>query len=128
MADQTGQHNLVKLSDSDVRLAEPWEEIRGLDVYDSTGEQIGAVEDLYVDEQKRKVRFLDVGAGGFLGIGEKHFLIPVEALTDVDVDYDRMTINQNQEKVLASPDFDTNVVPEYGYQWDVYDYYGYLYP
>ncbi len=35
---------------------------------------------IYVDTGERKVRFLDAGAGGFLGIGEKHFMIPVEAV------------------------------------------------
>jgi hypothetical protein len=29
------------------------------------------------------VRFLDVGAEGFLGLGKKHFLIPVEAVSGV---------------------------------------------
>jgi hypothetical protein len=29
------------------------------------------------------VRFLHVGAEGFLGIGEKHFLIPVEAMSGI---------------------------------------------
>jgi hypothetical protein len=41
------------------------------------------------------MRFLDVGAGGFLGLGEKHFLIPVEAVTGVGED--GVTINRNRE-------------------------------
>ncbi len=74
------QHpNLVKLSESeDIRVQEPWQDIRELDVYDINGEQIGSVEDLYVDREAQLPRFLDVAAGGFLGIGKKHFLIPVE--------------------------------------------------
>ena len=43
--------NLVKLSDSDIRLDEPWHDIRELAVYDIDGEQIGSVEDLYVDQK-----------------------------------------------------------------------------
>ncbi len=66
MAQHTDQHQLVKLSDTELRLQEPEQDIRGLDVYDSDGNQIGTVEDLYVDLEERKVRFLDVGAGGFL--------------------------------------------------------------
>jgi hypothetical protein len=42
-----------------------------------------SVEDLYIDRQEREVRFLEVGAGGFLGIGEGRFLVPVEAVTKV---------------------------------------------
>ena len=42
--------NLVKLSDSeDIRLQEPWQDIRQLGVYDTNGEQIGSVQELYVD-------------------------------------------------------------------------------
>ena len=70
--------DLVKLSESDIHLDEPWQDIRQLDVYDTHGEQIGSVEDLYVDRHARDPRFLDVSAGGFLGIGKKHFLIPVD--------------------------------------------------
>ncbi len=107
-----------------MRLEEPEQDIRGLDVYDDEGNQIGIVEDLYVDREERKVRFLDVGAGGFLGIGEKHFMIPVEAVTDVGDD--GVTIEQGAEKVMGSPPFDTDVVPPTtDYQRNVYDYYGY---
>src|SRR5919107_5088323 len=51
-------------------------------VYDRDGEKLGTVKDLYLDEEDGEVRFLDVGAGGFLGIGEKHFMVPMEAVTD----------------------------------------------
>jgi sporulation protein YlmC with PRC-barrel domain len=125
MTERTRQHEFVKLSDSDFRLQASDQDIRGLDVYDTTGNQIGHVEDLYVDDQDRKVRFLDVGAGGLLGVGKKHFLIPVEAIADVGEG--RVTIDENREKVVGSPAFDPNVVPEPHYHRDLYDYYGYPY-
>ncbi len=58
--EQTG---LVKLGDSDLVLQEQTQDIRGLDAYDESGQEIGTVEDLYVDESENKVRFLEVGAG-----------------------------------------------------------------
>ncbi len=127
MTERTGTNlSLVKLSDSEFVLEDRTQDIRGLDVYDSNGDEIGSVEDLYVDEEERKVRFLDVGAGGFLGIGEKHFLIPVEAVAKV---YDDgITVDQSREKVSGSPPFDTDVVPRPSYQREVYDYYGYTDP
>lgn len=121
MADQ---HGLVKLGDSEYRLEAPEQDIRGLDVYDRDGREIGSVEGLYIDTEERKVRFLDVGAGGFLGLGEKHFMIPVEAVTDVGEE--GVTIEHGREKVTGSPPFDTDVVPPTtDYQRDVYGYYGY---
>lgn len=119
-------HELVKLNYSDFRLVEPEQDIRGLDVYDRDGDQIGSVEDLYADTDAREVRYLDVGAGGFLGLGEKHLLIPLEAVTDREDN--RVNINRHRDQVLGSPPFDADVVPATDYQRDLYDYYGYPYP
>src|SRR5918998_5326903 len=81
---------LVSLGDSDFVPANPEDDLRGKDAYDAQGQPIGSVEDLYIDPQEREVRFLEVGAGGFLGIGQKPFLVPVEAITLVAED--RVTI------------------------------------
>lgn len=117
------QLGLVRLSDSELILTDNTQDVYGYDVFDESGEQIGSVEDLYADEQAREVRFLDVAAGGFFGIGERHFLIPVEAVTGVDEG--RLTVNQSREKVVDSPPLDRSVVPRSSYQRDIYEYYGY---
>jgi ferritin-like metal-binding protein YciE/sporulation protein YlmC with PRC-barrel domain len=117
------QPNLVKLSDSGFQLEEPWRDVRELEVYDSNGEQIGAVEDLYVDREARQPRFLDVSAGGFLGIGKKHFLVPVEEVSR-EVSEDQVTVNHPREKVLDSPEFDPDRIPEVDLQRAIHAYYG----
>jgi sporulation protein YlmC with PRC-barrel domain len=117
---------LVKLSDSEFRLQDRASDVRGLAVFNQNGEQLGSVEDFYVDTVEREVRFLEVGAGGFLGLGEKHFLIPMEAVTDTSGG--GVTIEQSREKVEGSPELDTKGVPEDAYQQEVYDYYGYPNP
>ena len=116
----------VKLSYSDLRLKDPEQDVRGLEVYERGGNQIGSVGDLYIDEQERKVRLLEVGAGGFLGMGEKHFLIPAEAVASVGED--GVTIDHSREKVAGYPPFDPDVEPESNYQRALYDYYGYPFP
>jgi sporulation protein YlmC with PRC-barrel domain len=112
MTERTGSTGLglVRLSDSELVLVDQTQDVRGLDVYDKDGDQIGTVEDLYADEKERKVRFLDVGAGGFLGLGEKHFLVPVEAVAKVD--QAGVTVDQSRERVAESPPFDADVVPQ----------------
>jgi hypothetical protein len=105
--------NLIKLSDPELALEDREQNIRGLDVHDSSGEQIGSVADLYVGEEHYRVRFLDVRAGGF------HFLIPVEAVDEVKV-----TVDQSRQKVVDWPPFDTSVTPHASYQRDIYNYYG----
>ena len=57
-----------KLSESELRLEESWQDILGLDVYDTTDEQMGSVEDLYIDREACQPRSLVVqekqGNGG----------------------------------------------------------------
>jgi sporulation protein YlmC with PRC-barrel domain len=101
---------LIRLGDSDFVPANPEDDLRGKDVYDAEGQRIGSVGNLYIDRQEREVRFLEVGAGGFLRMGEKHFLVPVEAV--VEVTEDRVTIEPGRtEKVDGLAPFDTKVAP-----------------
>jgi sporulation protein YlmC with PRC-barrel domain len=78
---------LVRMGESDFVPANLEDDLRGKDVYDAEGQRVGSVEDLYIDRREREVRFLEVGAGGFLGIGEKRFLVPVEAVVKVSEEW-----------------------------------------
>jgi sporulation protein YlmC with PRC-barrel domain len=101
---------LVRLGDSDFVPANPEDDVRGKDLYDAQGQRLGSVEDLYIDRKEREVCFLEVGAGGFLGIGQKPFLVPVEAVTQVTED--RVTIEpERTQKVEGPAPFDTKVAP-----------------
>ena len=123
---ESGQQrsSLTKLSELDVPLEESWQDIRNLDVYDISDEQIGSVADLYVDQQARQPRFLIVSAGGFLVVGKKHLLIPVEEVSR-DVGEERVTVTQSRDKVLNSPEFDPDTgVPNADLQRAIDAYYG----
>jgi hypothetical protein len=67
---QRQQPNLVQLSESDLGLEERWQDIRELEAYDIGGEQVRSVAYLCVERDSRLTRFLDVSAGGFLGMGK----------------------------------------------------------
>jgi sporulation protein YlmC with PRC-barrel domain len=114
---------LIKLRDSDLPRDPNAKALLDGELYDRDGERIGTVKDLYVETEVGAVRFLDVGTGGFLGLGEKHFMIPMEAVTDTSGG--KVTIEQSREKVEGSPELETKGVPEDAYQQEVYDYYGY---
>ncbi len=119
------ERSLTKLSDTDYRLEDPWQDIRGRDIYAADGDQIGTVEDIYIDEEERKVRFLTFESGGFLGtsIGATCRMIPVEVVSDVSEG--RVTVNFDREKATGAPVFDPDIVPTHDYQRELYDYYGY---
>jgi sporulation protein YlmC with PRC-barrel domain len=126
IAMESGQHrsNLTKLSELEVPLEERWQDIRNLDVYDVSDEQIGSVEDLYIDREARQPSYLIVSAGGVLGVGKKHFLIPVEEVSR-DVGEERVTVTVPKDKVVNSPEFDPDVgVPALDLQRAIDAYYG----
>src|ERR687897_1757822 len=110
---ESGQQrsNLTKLSQTDLPLEEPWQDMRGLDVYDIQDELIGSVADLYVDREVRLASYLVVSAGGFLGIGKKHFLVPVEEVSRDMGEEERVTLNRDRDKVVGSPNFEVDEPP-----------------
>lgn len=122
MATYEPSTTLVKISDTDLTLADPAEDIRGLNALDMAGEELGEVDDLMIDEREQKVRFLQVTSGGFLGLGATKFLLPVEAIARITDD--AVYINQSRERVAGAPGYDPTLVDE-RYVRDVYSHYGY---
>jgi hypothetical protein len=77
----------------------PQRELRQRGVFDSGDRLIGHVENIYVDEEGT-FRFVDVAMGGFMGLGKKHHLVPVEAIAEeepgsITLTVDRQTILQS---------------------------------
>ena len=127
---------LVKLTNTSLMLADSDQDIRGRKVFDRHEHEIGHVSGLFIDEAERKVRMIEIRAGGFFGIGERHFLIPVDAITSVDKD--DVHINVTREHVAGSPPYNpdlaeepvqSNWEPYYGY-YGLSPYWGngYMYP
>jgi sporulation protein YlmC with PRC-barrel domain len=114
---------LSLLGDTDLTIADADEDIRGRTVKGKDGKDIGKVDDLLIDERDRKVRFLRVESGGFLGIGETKVFIPIDAITmitDIDV-----RINQSHEHVARAPRYDPRLVADRTYLSGLYAYYGF---
>lgn len=65
---------------------------------------------------------LEVGAGGFLGLGEREFLVPVEHVTSTSPD--QVHINRSRDHVIAAPPFDPELTTKYDRDF-FYPYYGY---
>ena len=128
MAQQTKQTaTLVRLSDTDFTVADAAEDIRDRKVVDRDGEELGEVDDLLIDEHEKRVRFLEVASGGFLGLGKTKFLIPVEAITRISDD--TVYVNQTRQHITGAPPYDPDLIhreaSEGSYYGDVYRYYGY---
>lgn len=114
---------LLKLGDTDETIAAPDEDIRNRHVKDKDGADLGKVSDLLVDETERKVRFIEVASGGFLGIGQDKTFIPVDAITSITGD--EVRIDQTREHLANAPAYDPDLVRERDTYGSILDYYGY---
>jgi hypothetical protein len=84
------------------------DDLADADLYSSiTGDEIGEVEDMVADASGQ-IRFVELDVGGFLGLGEKHVLVPfdqVRILARGDDDY-RVYIEATEEQLEEYPRYD----------------------
>jgi len=119
----TTQPDILKLSDTPLALTNSADDIRGRKAVDAAGEDIGHVDDLMIDAAQKKVRFLRVTTGGFLGIGKTAFLIPVDAISRID---DKLVhINHARNKFVGAPTYNPEMVDR-AYLEQLYGYYDYV--
>ncbi|MDQ2882777.1 MAG: PRC-barrel domain-containing protein [Actinomycetota bacterium] len=122
MTTAPGNAVLSKLSDSGQTVSNADDDIRGRKVKDKDGNALGKVEDLLIDDQDHRVRFLLVEHGGFLGIGETKSFIPVDAITHITDD--EVHINHSRDHVASAPRYDPDLIDDVFYH-NMYGYYGY---
>ena len=109
--------NLVKLDDFEGELDEHWQDIRGRKVIDKNGDEVGTVEELYIWEGPSTVHLITVSGD------ERSFLIPVHTVTNVNEE--AVALEVGKEKVMDSPEFDSDDVPDSETRRAAFDYYGY---
>ena len=92
----------------------PQRELRQRGVFDSGDRLIGHVVNIYVDEEEN-FRFVDVAMGGFIGLGKKHHLVPVEAMAEEEPG--SITLRVDQQTVQSAPTLgDPHAAPDEGLQ------------
>jgi sporulation protein YlmC with PRC-barrel domain len=102
-------------------LVNPEEDLEGCKVVDVHGKEIGTVDDLMIDSGNQGVHFLHVVTGGFLGMGEKIYLIPIEAISYITDQAIRLSITH--DRILNAPAYNPNLL-DHPYLDRLYDYYG----
>ena len=89
----------------------------GAEVYDSTGEKIGSVEEIFYDDRTQRAEWIGIGTGFF---GTKRVLVPVHGSS---FDGGTVTVPYDKEQVKSSPDIDADVIAP-DVEADLYAYYG----
>jgi sporulation protein YlmC with PRC-barrel domain len=125
----TSEVDMATLRDSELVLATPDDDVRGMSVVDANGHRVGEVDDLVVDGQHRRARLLVVTSGGILGLGTTQRLVPVEAVSRVDdrVHVDMALGNAHRDASRSETDQPADYDPalaEAPPYAEVYGYYG----
>jgi hypothetical protein len=89
------------------------ERLIGTNVYGADGRQAGEVRNLLMDGNGQ-VRAAVIEWGGFLGIGEKEALVPIERLQLGSGNNDRVTMTITRQELEALPRYDRSRVADYG--------------
>ena len=99
----------------------------GDSIVNRAGESLGKIEELMLDLEKGRVAYAVLSFGGFMGMGEKLFAVPFEALK-LDAAREHFTLDVDKAKLKNAPGFDRNNPPQASDRtWgaEVYKFYGY---
>ncbi len=98
----------------------------GNEVANHQGETLGEIEDIMLDVPNGRVAYAVVSAGGFLGMGERLFAIPWQALK-LDTENKCFLLDASKDRLKNAPGFDKDHWPsqaEQQWQTEVHSYYG----
>ena len=93
----------------------PWHlqkgsKIIGSEVKNLQGETLGKIVELVLKPEDNRVAYAVLSFGGFLGLGEKFFAVPLSALKP-SVEADTFTLDTDKEGLKDAPGFDKNSWP-----------------
>jgi sporulation protein YlmC with PRC-barrel domain len=112
-----GAENLVKVDDFEGELEEHWQDARGRKVIDKNGDEVGTVEELYVWEAPSTVHLIAVSGD------ERSFLLPIHVVTNVDEE--AVALEVGKGKLMDSPEFESQDVPDSESRRAAFAFYGY---
>lgn len=101
--------------------------IEGTPVQNQAGEDLGEINELMIDLEKGRIAYAVLSFGGFLGLGDKLFVLPWEALA-ISAGGDFFILNVPRERLEQAEGFDKDHWPDMAdTSWGerLHTYYGY---
>lgn len=101
--------------------------LKGDKVVNNQGEDLGNIDDLMLDLEGGRIAYAVLSFGGFLGMGDKLFAIPWDAMT-VDQENKQLVLNVDKNLLKQAPGFDKDNWPDMtdpAWGAELYSYYGY---
>lgn len=102
------------------------ETLIGNDVVNKANEAVGDIKEIMLDVKRGRVSYAVLSFGGFLGMGEKLFAVPWEALT-LDPVKKRFVLDVTRDRLKEAPGFDKGHWPDMadpGWRKGIHEYYG----
>jgi sporulation protein YlmC with PRC-barrel domain len=81
-----------------------------MNVRNPQNEKLGAIEEIVIDMSSGRVLYAVLSAGGFLGLGEKLFAIPVSAFT-IDTAGKELVLQADKDRLKQAQGFDKSDWP-----------------
>ncbi len=103
--------------------------IIGDGVRNSSGDNLGRIEELVIDIESGRVAYAVLSFGGFLGLGDKLFAVPWAALRLVS-DEHRFVLDVDRSVLENAPGFDKRNWPDMSdpmFHHAIHEHYGYAY-
>ena len=89
----------------------------GMKIYNANNEHVGTVKDLVVDPLTSHIQYMAVSYGGFLGMGDKWFAVPTEAIhytaDPSNLGQVRLQLDVTKEKMQGAQGFDEQHWPNF---------------
>lgn len=85
--------------------------LTGDGVRNQAGDDLGKIEEIMIDLETGRVAYAVLSFGGFLGIGDKLFMVPWGAMK-VDQSAQEFVLNVSRKQLEKAPGFDKNNWPD----------------
>ncbi|MDQ6732578.1 MAG: PRC-barrel domain-containing protein [Nitrospirota bacterium] len=98
----------------------------GMKVEGTDGKALGDIKDVVVDSMEGDIDYAVLDYGGFLGIGDKYFAVPWEALK-FSGDTKKAVLDVTNKDLKQAPGFDKKHWPDFGNRSEtlvIYEFYG----
>ena len=92
--------------------------VRDYQVFGREGRSLGAIDDLMMDLAGGKVAYVALATGGFLGIGEQLFAVPLSAVSRLDTAQQTLVVDIGEEQLKAREGFDPGNWPAGPSSWE----------
>ena len=101
-------------------------DVIGMKVEGPDGKKLGDIKDLVIDPMDGDIDYAVLDYGGFLGVGDKYFAVPWEAL-QLSEDGKKVILDVTKKDLKQAPGFDKKHWPDLSSRQEsivIYEFYG----